>query len=107
MANGVEVDPVALNQAADVTEALAGDVRQVLTTLQGKLTSSESGGANQPWGDDKMGKKFTQGESNNGYHASRDNLLAGLEGTAGTLQEFADGQRDAVRVLTEADQGAV
>lgn len=107
MSEGVEVDPVALARAADLTEGLAVEVRGVLTNLQGKLAVYEEAGTNQPWGNDKMGKKFSTGDSNNGYHASRDNLLAGLEGTANTLDEFATGQRDAVGVLTNADQGGV
>lgn len=105
MSEGVEVDPVALARAAELTAGLAGEVRGVLTNLRGKLDVYEDAGTNQPWGNDKMGKKFSTGDTNNGYHASRDNLLAGLEGTAGSLDEFATGQRDAVTALTTADQG--
>ncbi|WP_067654846.1 hypothetical protein [Nocardia harenae] len=107
MSEGVEVDPVALGRAAELTNEVAVEVRGVLTDLRGKLAGYEEAGTNQPWGNDKMGKKFTTGKKDDGYHASRDNLLAGLEGTAGTLDEFATGQRDAVKVLTQADQGGV
>ncbi|UGT60565.1 hypothetical protein [Nocardia asteroides] len=107
MAERIEVDPAALANAAGLTEELAAGVRSVLTTLQQELATYESAGADQPWGSDKMGKKFIQGDANNGYQASRDNLLQGLDGMAGTLDEFAAGQRDAVTALTSADQPTI
>ncbi|MFC8530738.1 hypothetical protein [Nocardia sp. NPDC057227] len=107
MAERIEVDPDALAGAAGLTEEVALGVRSVLTTLEQELVTYESAGPDQPWGSDKMGKKFIQGDANNGYQASRDNLLQGLEGMAGTLEEFAAGQREAVTALTTADQPAL
>ncbi|MFC8045688.1 hypothetical protein [Nocardia sp. NPDC057353] len=107
MAGNIEVDPDALATAANLTENLADEVQAVFTSLQSELEVHESAGTNQPWGNDKLGKKFSTGENNDGYQSARDNLLAGLEGMANTLREFATGQRDAVTALTQADQSGL
>ncbi|WP_024800401.1 hypothetical protein [Nocardia sp. BMG51109] len=103
MAGRVEVDPDQLRDAAQLSEDLAKQIRDTAQRLESTLAGVESG-ANQPWGDDSMGKKFSEGDK--GYKASRKNLQEGLGGIATTFQEIADGQRDAAAVMHGTDQVA-
>ncbi|MGN2637325.1 WXG100 family type VII secretion target [Nocardia takedensis] len=105
MADRVEVDPEALEQAAGLVETLGGNVRAVVTELRGKLEALETGD-NQPWGNDKMGTKFRDGKANDGYGASRENLVTGTDGMADVLGEFGTGMREAVAMLREMDASA-
>jgi uncharacterized protein YukE len=100
----VEVDPAALEHAAGLSEGLSKKVRGIVGDLRGNLDSIEYPETNQPWGDDKMGRKFVDGKNQDGYTSARTNLLDGGTGMANTLGEFATGQRDAVNQLRGTDQ---
>lgn len=104
VADRVEVDPNALERAAGLTEGLAKKVDGIVTELRVDLDGIEYPETNVPWGDDKMGRKFVDGENQDGYGSARQNLLDGGDGLSATLGEFATGQRDAVRQLRGADE---
>ena len=103
MAGRVEVDPEQLRRAAQLAEDLGNQIGEAAQRLDTALDGVESG-ANQPWGDDHMGKKFSEGEK--GYRASRKNLQDGLDGIAQIFCDIADGQRDAADVMHGVDQPA-
>ncbi|RDI44705.1 hypothetical protein [Nocardia mexicana] len=97
MADNLEVDPEKLRDSARLTEEAANRMKAVVGTLRATLASLESDSANQPWGNDKQGKKFADGDK--GYKKARTNLLDGGDGATKALFDFADGQRDAATLL--------
>lgn len=101
MADRIEVDPEKLKAAAQITQDLADRVRGVADRLRGTLSGSESDAGNRPWGDDSMGKKFSEGDK--GYKGARKNLLDGTDAMAATLHDFAEGQRNAAAVMHGVD----
>lgn len=103
MADRVEVDPVALAHAADLTQDLAESVLGVGERLRDRLNGLEDETTQQPWGNDSMGDKFVNGQNNDGYGTSKPNLLDGVDGIGGTFGAFATGQRDAVNQLNQMD----
>ncbi|MGV9674398.1 hypothetical protein ACWDSJ_03880 [Nocardia sp. NPDC003482] len=104
MADKVQVDPQQLRSAAEVTADLATKVRKVGSDLRTALAGIESDGGNRPWGNDKTGKKFADGDK--GYKKARDNLLSGTDGMGETLEQFANGQRTAANFLGTTDSGS-
>lgn len=104
MADRIEVDPQKLLVASELTENLSTKVTATADTLRDALAGIESDTAVMPWGNDKRGKKFAQGET--GYQAARDNLLDGARGAAQTLHDMAQGQREASKALTGTDHAS-
>ncbi|MFI5720792.1 hypothetical protein [Nocardia sp. NPDC051750] len=103
MADRVEVNPDQLETAANLTEDLAGQVLGIGKRLRERLNGIEDESTKQPWGDDSMGEKFINGQNNDGYGASKPNLLDGVDGIGGTFESFAVGQRDGVNQLRSMD----
>lgn len=103
MADRVEVDPVALGQAADLTQDVSESVLDVGKRLRDRLNGIEDESTEQPWGNDSMGEKFINGKNNDGYGTSKPNLLDGVDGIGATFGAFATGQRDAVDQLNDMD----
>ncbi|WP_431971017.1 hypothetical protein [Nocardia sp. bgisy134] len=102
-ADRLEVDPQKLRHASDLTRELSNDTKGVAEKLRNTLSGIESDGTVMPWGDDKRGHKFFDGDK--GYKAARDNLIEGAIGAATTLGDMATGQRDAADALADTDSG--
>ncbi|MBF6171425.1 WXG100 family type VII secretion target [Nocardia blacklockiae] len=101
MAERIEVDPAKLRAAAQVTQDLSDRVKGVADRLRGTLSGLEFDAGNRPWGDDSMGKKFSEGDK--GYKGARTNLLDGADAMVQTLHDFAEGQRNAAAVMQGVD----
>lgn len=95
---GVENYPPLLDKAAQKTGEVRDRINAVLTTLSASLA-----GRGAPWGNDKIGDQFTQGE--NGYFASRENLTTSAANMATTFDNFSTSQTDAAFHLRTMDLG--
>lgn len=104
MAENIEVDLDALTKAADVPEEVSRKVREVIDTLHGTLAGIENDATDQPWGNDKFGKKFADGDK--GYKATRTNMVEGGYGMADALFEFGQGERTAADQFRAAEGGS-
>ncbi|WP_227984310.1 hypothetical protein [Nocardia spumae] len=104
MAESIEVDVDALTKAADLPEEVSRKVREVIDTLNGTLTGIENDATNQPWGNDKSGKKFADGDK--GYKATRKNMIEGGYSMADALHQFGEGERTAADQFRSAEDGA-
>lgn len=102
-ADRLDVDPQKLRHASDLTRELSNDAKGVADKLRSALSGVESDSTVMPWGDDKRGHKFFDGDK--GYKAARDNLVEGALGAATMLGDMATGQRDAADILSGADSG--
>ncbi|MFJ4650435.1 hypothetical protein ACIP5Y_04070 [Nocardia sp. NPDC088792] len=99
MADKVEVDPAALRAASRKTADIQHSVETALTGLKQRLASRGS-----PWGDDKYGHNFAGGSDGKpGYQTIRDNILAGTDAMAKTLEGFVSGQVSAANSLDRTD----
>ncbi|GAA5063182.1 WXG100 family type VII secretion target [Nocardia callitridis] len=100
MSQPVEINPEGVRKAAVEFEGVAETTKRILENLQ---TSSESKG--EPWGDDKAGKKFADGEK--GYKANRDGTFDSLSQLVTVFQDNATNLRDAANTFeTNEDQVA-
>ncbi|WP_067473647.1 hypothetical protein [Nocardia amamiensis] len=100
----VEVDPQKLRRASEQTAELSTKVTAIADRLRNTLAGIESDATTMPWGDDKRGRKFAQGDK--GYQAARKNLLDGAAGAAQTLDDMSDGQRQAADALGGTDHAS-
>ncbi|WP_040794551.1 hypothetical protein [Nocardia higoensis] len=100
MAERIEIDPYALDKAADITLTAAGEVERIIGNLTSAL-ALEDDATNFPWGNDSFGKKFADGGK--GYKASRDALLEGGRSLVRGTKGFADGQKQAAALMLTAD----
>ncbi|MFF7944086.1 hypothetical protein ACFZC5_30640 [Nocardia gamkensis] len=103
-ADRVEVDPQKLRRASELTGELSAKVAATAEKLRNTLAGIESDATTMPWGNDKRGKKFAQGEK--GYQAARKNLLDGATGAAQTLHDMSEGQREAADSLAGTDHAS-
>ncbi|WP_280239332.1 hypothetical protein [Nocardia abscessus] len=103
-ADHVEVDPHKLRRASELTGELSTKVTATAEKLRNTLAGIESDATTMPWGDDKRGRKFAQGEK--GYQAARKNLLDGATSAAQTLDDMSEGQREAADSLTGTDDAS-
>ncbi|WP_405167251.1 hypothetical protein OG203_20485 [Nocardia sp. NBC_01499] len=94
MAEKFEIDPAAFRAAAGKTRHVGDRVAGVWSNLDAAIA-----GRGQPWGNDKLGKQFTDGaEGNPGYNASKKNMHDfavgenGNAGMSGTFSGLADTQ---------------
>ncbi|WP_067830124.1 hypothetical protein [Nocardia inohanensis] len=94
MGQNVEADPVLLSQAAAKTTAISDAIKAVLTGLEAAVD-----GRGTPWGHDKPGNLFANGEDGNGYVASRQNLAKLTADTTTNTGEQGGGQGDAAKLL--------
>lgn len=99
MAQNVEADPVLLSQASAKTTAVSDAIKAVLTGLEAAID-----GRGTPWGNDKPGNLFANGEDGNGYLASRKNLAKLTADTTANAGENAGGQGDAAKLLQNKDE---
>lgn len=91
----VEFDPAKFRTAAGKTL----DVRDKIKAVMDNLTASLDTGS--PWGRDKIGSQFYDGE--NGYGASHKNLYQNAGNFQTTFQSFHDGQIDSARLIEGQD----
>ncbi|MGW5139209.1 hypothetical protein ACWEPH_09055 [Nocardia beijingensis] len=103
-ADRVEIDPEKLRRASELTGELSTKVTTIAEKLRNTLGGIESDATTMPWGDDKRGRKFAEGEK--GYQAARNNLLDGATGAARTLHDMSEGQREAADSLSGTDQAS-
>ncbi len=94
----VSVNPDGLTNAANQFDAIADTTQHILNTL--KSTTSSEG---QPWGDDKSGKTFADGEK--GYVSNANNTFSSLASLVGVFQQNASNLKDTVSTFekNEAD----
>ncbi|MET7768373.1 hypothetical protein [Nocardia sp. NPDC005366] len=104
MADRVEVDPQQLRRASELTAELSTKITATADRLRNALAGIESDATTAPWGNDKRGKKFAEGDK--GYQAARKNLLDGATGAAQALHDMSEGQREASDALTNTDQAS-
>ncbi|GAB0106450.1 hypothetical protein JMUB6875_54350 [Nocardia sp. JMUB6875] len=87
-----------LTTAAGKTDKVRDGVEKVVSTL---VSAAE--GRGEPWGNDTLGGNFANGDQ--GYLASKKNILEGAGNMAGTFGNFSDGQRKAAEELKKMDHG--
>src|SRR5689334_4911162 len=104
MAEKIGVDVDALTRAADLPEAVSDKGRGGIDTPRDTRTGIQYDCPNQPWGNDKSGKKFADGDK--GYKATRANMVDGGYGMADALFQFAEGERSAADQFRAAEQGS-
>ncbi|MBF6171418.1 hypothetical protein [Nocardia blacklockiae] len=91
----VELDPDRFRAAANKTADVRDKIKGVLDTLTASLDPGT------PWGNDKIGAQFYNGE--NGYGATKKNLYENGGNFQTTFGEFSQGQRDAAEKLKGQD----
>ncbi|MBB5917403.1 hypothetical protein BJY24_006315 [Nocardia transvalensis] len=101
MAEELKVNPDQLAEAGRSTEEVANRMKTTMARLRDTLAGLESDSANQPWGNDKQGKKFADGDK--GYKKARTNLLDGGDAFTKTLFDFGHGQQEAATRLREQE----
>ncbi|WP_157513920.1 hypothetical protein [Nocardia concava] len=87
-----------LTKAAGKTDKVRDGIEKVMSTL-----ASATAGRGEPWGNDTLGGNFAN--SDQGYIASKKNILEGATNMAGTFGNFSDGQRKAAEELKTMDHG--
>ncbi|WP_067819137.1 hypothetical protein [Nocardia inohanensis] len=87
-----------LTKASQKTGKVRDNIERIIDTLE---SSTASRGA--PWGDDSLGNGFAGGDQ--GYIASRKNMLEGGGNMAGTFGNFSKGQSDSAAKLQRMEDG--
>ncbi|UGT60091.1 hypothetical protein [Nocardia asteroides] len=88
MSQSVEIDPDGVRRAAAGFEEVANTTQHILDTLSHACSSK-----GEPWGDDKAGNQFAEGEK--GYRVNRDGVFDTLSQLVGVFQANATNLRDA------------
>lgn len=94
----VHIDPVLQRRAAERAQHVSDRIAEALTTLE---SSADAKGS--PWGSDRYGTQFAQGEGDNGYNAARTNLKKLTGGLGEHSGEHGSGQRRAADLHTDTD----
>jgi|GEM_PF-2338670 len=101
------IDPEAFRKSANVTRGVSDKLHGIWTDLATGLD-----GLGKPWGTDKIGKQFENGDSGNGYSSSYSAMGDGITGGKGfcaSINNVADGQdstADYVQNQIEAENAA-
>lgn len=93
----IKIEPDGLRRSADNFDEVADKAKKLLETLKSSTASK-----GEPWGDDKSGKKFAEGEK--GYKKGRDNTFESLAGVADVLSKNAENLRDSVKIYEENER---
>ncbi len=84
------IDPAAFSNASSQTRHVADRINETWTTL-----SSGLAGLGEPWGTDKTGSQFANGQNGSGgYLSTVDNVRTGITGPQGyvtSVNNLADG----------------
>ncbi|WP_378737193.1 hypothetical protein [Nocardia brasiliensis] len=99
MAPNVENSPDLLRKAA---QNKTGHVRDRLNSVLSTLESSLAG-RGRPWGDDKIGHRFYNGE--NGYGTGREHATKNVQNAATSFDNFEKGQVKSAGMLKTMDTG--
>ncbi|MFF0491342.1 hypothetical protein ACFYTQ_20150 [Nocardia sp. NPDC004068] len=98
-----EIDPESFKKAAGKTQHVADRISEVWQKLDTGLTALGT-----PWGTDRTGRQFAEGDGGNGYVTTKANVgkgIVGGEGMTKSIENLADGQSktgDKVRSELEA-----
>ncbi|MBF6171453.1 hypothetical protein [Nocardia blacklockiae] len=97
----VRIDPTLQRRAAAKAQHVSDRIADALTTLEASADAKGS-----PWGNDRYGTQFADGEGNNGYNAARANLKK-LTGSLGDHSgEHSSGQQRAATLHDNTDTGS-
>lgn len=94
MSEPVNINPEGLRNAANQFDAISDTTRQILN----RLTSGASA-EGEPWGNDKAGKRFSEGEK--GYIANRDGTFKSLGQLADLFGQNRDNLKDSAKTFEE------
>jgi hypothetical protein len=97
VADKVQVNPDQLTKAGNKMLAVQQKMNNIITTLDNAV--GEAG--TETWGNDSFGKGFADGD--NGYIASRKQLISGGHDMATSLTQFGNGMIDAAHTMSAAD----
>ncbi|MQY19537.1 hypothetical protein [Nocardia macrotermitis] len=99
MAESVELNPEGLRKSATEFEGVSATTKAILDKLQG---ASAAKGA--PWGDDKNGKKFAEGEK--GYITNRDGMFNTLSQLVTVFADNANNLRDSANTFEQNEKNS-
>ncbi|RJO72082.1 hypothetical protein D5S18_23165 [Nocardia panacis] len=97
MATKIGIYPSLLRQAGGKTSDIHDRIINVLTALEASIA-----GRGEPWGDDKIGHQFTQGD--NGYLASQEGSTKSGRSMAASFDSFSTSQYRAADTLERTDR---
>ncbi|MFI5777153.1 hypothetical protein [Nocardia sp. NPDC051570] len=86
-----EIDPESFTKSAGKTQHVADRIGEIWQTLDTGLSA-----LGEPWGTDRTGSQFANGDGDNGYVKTKANVEQGLTGPQGmitNIENLADGQR--------------
>ncbi|MGF6880743.1 uncharacterized protein YukE [Nocardia sp. GAS34] len=99
MTEPVSINPEGLRNAANQFDAISDTTRQILNTLTGGCNAE-----GEPWGDDKAGKKFSEGDK--GYIANRDGTFKNLGQLVDLFGQNRDNLRDSAKTFEQNEATA-
>ncbi|MGV9663643.1 hypothetical protein ACWDUL_25885 [Nocardia niigatensis] len=88
----------------DLLVTASGKTGQVRDGIQGVVDTftASADGRGEPWGNDSLGRQFANGEQ--GYLASKKNMIEGARNMAGTFANFSKSQKDSADELERQEQ---
>ncbi|MET8422600.1 hypothetical protein [Nocardia sp. NPDC004860] len=78
-----------------------GEVRDGINGVVNTFTA-QSDALGTPWGNDSLGSQFANGDQ--GYLASKKNILEGASNMAGTFANFSKSQKDSADELERTEE---
>lgn len=99
MASKLEVYEDRLRKAGSATGKVRDAIHGVMSTLNSSLA-----GRGAPWGGDKIGKQFYDGQADDGYKAGRKKLGTSAANMAMSFNNFSTSQYKAATELAKMDK---
>ncbi|MBY8855232.1 hypothetical protein K7711_01940 [Nocardia sp. CA2R105] len=97
MSEPVELNPDGLRKAATEFDDVSASTKALLDRLQ-----SASGAKGAPWGDDKNGKRFAEGDK--GYITNRDGMFNTLSQLVTVFTDNANNLRDSANTFEQNEK---
>ncbi len=97
MSEPVELNPDGLRKAATEFDEVSATTKSILDKLQ---SSTAAKGA--PWGDDKNGKRFAEGDK--GYITNRDGMFHTLSQLVSVFTDNANNLRDSAKTFEDNEK---
>jgi len=97
MTDPLQVTPDALRATSEHLADVSSRMKNVLSSLQGKLS-----GEGEPWGGDKTGHDFAEGP--NGYLAQQDWVNKSIGAKTQLLDQYTDQLKNTADSLQQQDQ---
>lgn len=97
MSEPVELNPDGLRKAATEFDDVSASTKALLDRLQ-----SSSGAKGAPWGDDKNGKRFAEGDK--GYITNRDGMFNTLSQLVTVFTDNANNLRDSANTFEQNEK---